>query len=82
MPPTPSPPKRATQKQREHRLGQCRDRARLIERLADFIREIAVQATRSNNVAGRAVTELRRTVNTMSELGSAANRIGEVISLN
>ena len=53
----------------------------LIERLADSIREIAVQATRSNNVAGRAVTESRRTVNTMSELGSAANRIGEVISL-
>ena len=52
-----------------------------IERLANSIREIAVQATRSNNVAGRAVTESRRTVDTMSELGSAANRIGEVISL-
>ncbi len=32
-------------------------------------------------VAGRAVAESRRTVNTMSQLGSAANRIGEVIGL-
>jgi methyl-accepting chemotaxis protein len=32
-------------------------------------------------VAGRAVTEARRTVRTMSELGEAATRIGEVIGL-
>ncbi|MGO9697787.1 MAG: methyl-accepting chemotaxis protein [Xanthobacteraceae bacterium] len=52
-----------------------------IETLADSIREIAVQATRSNDVACRAVAESRRTIDTMSELGSAAKRIGEVIGL-
>jgi methyl-accepting chemotaxis protein len=40
-----------------------------------------LQATRSTEVAGRAVTESKRTVNTMTELGTAANRIGEVIGL-
>ena len=52
-----------------------------IETLANSIREIAVQATRSNDVACRAVAESRRTIDTMSELGSAAKRIGEVIGL-
>lgn len=52
-----------------------------IEELAASIGEIASQATKSTEVASRAVTESRRTVNTMSELGSAANRIGEVIGL-
>jgi len=52
-----------------------------IEELAASIGEIATQASKSTEVAGRAVTESRRTVNTMSELGSAANRIGEVIGL-
>jgi methyl-accepting chemotaxis protein len=52
-----------------------------IEELAASISEIAMQATKSTEVAGRAVTESKRTVNTMSELGSAANRIGEVIGL-
>jgi methyl-accepting chemotaxis protein len=52
-----------------------------IEELAASIGEIASQATRSTDVAGRAVAESKRTVNTMSELGSAANRIGEVIGL-
>ncbi|MGA8615658.1 MAG: methyl-accepting chemotaxis protein [Xanthobacteraceae bacterium] len=52
-----------------------------IEELATSIGEIATQASKSTEVAGRAVTESRRTVNTMSELGSAANRIGEVIGL-
>jgi methyl-accepting chemotaxis protein len=52
-----------------------------IEELATSIREIATQACKSTEVAGRAVTESRRTINTMSELGSAANRIGEVIGL-
>jgi methyl-accepting chemotaxis protein len=52
-----------------------------IEELAASIGEIALQATRSTEVAGRAVAESKRTVNTMSELGSAANRIGEVIGL-
>ena len=52
-----------------------------IEELAASIGEIATQATKSTEVAGRAVAESRRTVNTMSELGSAANRIGEVVGL-
>ncbi len=36
---------------------------------------------RSTKVAARAVTDARRTVNTMSELGDAATRIGEVVGL-
>jgi methyl-accepting chemotaxis protein len=52
-----------------------------IEELAVSIGDIAMQATKSTDVAGRAVAESRRTVNTMSELGSAATRIGEVIGL-
>ncbi len=52
-----------------------------IEELAASIGEIAMQASKSTEVAGRAVAESKRTVNTMSELGSAANRIGEVIGL-
>jgi methyl-accepting chemotaxis protein len=52
-----------------------------IEELAASIGEIATQASKSTEVAGRAVTESRRTINTMSELGTAANRIGEVIGL-
>jgi methyl-accepting chemotaxis protein len=52
-----------------------------IEELAASIGEIAQQATRSTEVAGRAVAESKRTVNTMTELGSAANRIGEVVGL-
>ena len=52
-----------------------------IEELAASIGEIASQATKSTDVARRAVAESKRTVNTMSELGGAANRIGEVIGL-
>jgi methyl-accepting chemotaxis protein len=52
-----------------------------IEELAVSIGEIAAQASKSTDVATRAVAESKRTVNTMSELGSAANRIGEVIGL-
>ncbi|MFZ2067635.1 MAG: methyl-accepting chemotaxis protein [Xanthobacteraceae bacterium] len=52
-----------------------------IEELAASIGEIATQASKSTDVASRAVAESKRTVNTMSELGSAANRIGEVIGL-
>jgi len=52
-----------------------------IEELAVSIGEIAGQAGKSTDVARRAVAESRRTVNTMSELGGAANRIGEVIGL-
>ncbi len=52
-----------------------------IEELAASIGEIAAQATKSTDVASRAVAESQRTVTTMSELGRAANRIGEVIGL-
>jgi methyl-accepting chemotaxis protein len=52
-----------------------------IEELAASIGEIANQATKSTEVASRAVSESRDTVNTMAELGKAANRIGEVIGL-
>src|SRR5213079_3717535 len=43
--------------------------------------EIAGQATKSTEVAARAVSEAQRTAQTMTELGSAATRIGEVIGL-
>src|SRR5262249_45205019 len=43
--------------------------------------EIAAQASKSTEVAGRAVSEAQRTVTTMSDLGNAATRIGEVIGL-
>ncbi len=52
-----------------------------IEELAVSIGEIAAQATKSTDVASRAVAESKRTVITMSELGTAATRIGEVIGL-
>jgi len=52
-----------------------------VEELAVSIGEIAAQAERSTDVAGRAVAEADRTVATMSELGRAATRIGEVVSL-
>ena len=52
-----------------------------VEELAASIGEIASQATKSTDVAGRAVSEAQRTVITMSELGSAATRIGEVVGL-
>jgi methyl-accepting chemotaxis protein len=52
-----------------------------IEELAVSISDIAAQAAKSTDVACRAVAESKRTVNTMSELGNAANRIGEVIGI-
>ena len=51
------------------------------EELATSINEIAGQATKSTDVATRAVSEAERAVKTMSDLGNAANRIGEVIGL-
>ena len=50
-----------------------------VEELAASIGEIASQAAKSTDVAGRAVSEAQRTVTTMSDLGSAATRIGEVV---
>jgi methyl-accepting chemotaxis protein len=52
-----------------------------VEELAASIGEIANQAAKSTEVASRAVAEARRTAQTMTELGGAATRIGEVIGL-
>ncbi len=69
----------------EDRVGAASDNvtsaAASVEQLAASIGEIASQATKSTEVAGRAVAESHRTVNTMSDLGAAATRIGEVIGL-
>ena len=52
-----------------------------VEELAASIGEIAEQANRSTDVAARAVNDARRTMGTMSDLGDAATRIGEVVGL-
>jgi methyl-accepting chemotaxis protein len=52
-----------------------------VEELASSIGEIAGQAAKSTEVATRAVSEARRTTDTMHELSGAATRIGEVIGL-
>ena len=52
-----------------------------VEELAASIGEIANQASKSTEVAGRAVSEAQRTGKTMTDLGNAATRIGEVIGL-
>jgi methyl-accepting chemotaxis protein len=52
-----------------------------VEELAASIGEIASQARTSTEVAGRAVKEAKRTTDTMTELGTMATRIGEVVSL-
>jgi len=52
-----------------------------VEELAASIGEIASQATKSTDIATRAVSEAQRTAKTMTELGGAATRIGEVIGL-
>jgi methyl-accepting chemotaxis protein len=52
-----------------------------VEELAASIGEISNQAHTSTDVAGRAVAESRRTAKTMTDLGVAATRIGEVVSL-
>jgi methyl-accepting chemotaxis protein len=51
------------------------------EELTVSIGEIAGQAASATEVAGRAVAEVRDTVKTMTELGSTATRIGEVLGL-
>jgi methyl-accepting chemotaxis protein len=69
----------------EHRAHSASDSvtsaASAAEELATSIREIAGQATRSTEVAGRAVTEARTTAETMGTLAGAATRIGEVVGL-
>jgi methyl-accepting chemotaxis protein len=52
-----------------------------VEELAASIGEIASQAAKSTGVAERAVSEAQRTAQTMTELGTAASRIGEVVGL-
>ena len=52
-----------------------------VEELAASIGEIAGQAHKSTQVAGRAVSEARRTSETMATLANAATRIGEVVNL-
>ena len=61
--------------------GNVTTAASSVEELAASIAEIAGQANRSTEVASRAVQEARRTVRTMSDLGDAATRIGEVVGL-
>ena len=69
----------------ENRVGAASanvtNAAASVEELAASIGEIASQATKSTEVAGRAVAESQRTVHTMTDLGAAATRIGEVIGL-
>jgi methyl-accepting chemotaxis protein len=52
-----------------------------VEELATSIAEIAGQVNKSTEVARRAVAEGHRTTSTMTELGTAATRIGEVVNL-
>jgi methyl-accepting chemotaxis protein len=61
--------------------GNVTAAAGAVEELAASIGEIAGQANRSTEVATRAVKDAQRTVGTMSELGEAATRIGEVVGL-
>jgi methyl-accepting chemotaxis protein len=69
----------------ERRVGNASDNVTAavsaVEELATSIGEIASQAAKSTEVAGRAVAEAQRTVTTMSDLGNAATRIGEVVGL-
>jgi methyl-accepting chemotaxis protein len=69
----------------EQRVGAASDNvtaaASSVEELATSIGEIASQAAKSTDVADRAVSEAQRTVTTMSDLGAAATRIGEVVGL-
>jgi methyl-accepting chemotaxis protein len=55
--------------------------AESVEEMAHSINEIAGQAARSSEVASDAVSNGRRTSATMAKLGSAADRIGEVIGI-
>jgi methyl-accepting chemotaxis protein len=61
--------------------GNVTSAAGSVEELAASIGEIASQANKSTEVAERAVSEARRTAETMSQLGTAATRIGEVVNL-
>ena len=75
----------AEAKTAEKRVGAASENvtaaASSVEELAVSIGEIASQAAKSTEVAERAVSEAQRTVTTMSDLGNAATRIGEVVGL-
>lgn len=51
------------------------------KQLTGSITEIASQAVRSTQVADRAVQQAQRTTSTMTSLGDAAGRIGEVVNV-
>ena len=57
------------------------DAAGAVNELAASINEIVTQTAKSNDVASNAVSEARRTAKTMTELGDAATRIGEIVGL-
>ena len=57
------------------------DAAGAVDELAASINEIVTQTAKSNEVASNAVSEARRTAKTMTELGDAATRIGEIVGL-
>ena len=61
--------------------GNVATAASSVEELATSIGQIAGQAHRSSEVSSRAVEGAQRTVRTMSELGDAATRIGQVVGL-
>jgi methyl-accepting chemotaxis protein len=61
--------------------GNVTTAAGSIEELAVSISEISNQVARSSEVAHQAVSESRRTRQTMAELSGAATRIGEVVGL-
>ncbi|MBS0248163.1 MAG: HAMP domain-containing protein [Proteobacteria bacterium] len=69
----------------EQRVGAASENvstaAGSVDELALSIEAIAAQATQSSGVAGRAVAEAKKTAGTMTELGIAATRIGEVVGL-
>ena len=66
---------------RQHRSRQCHDGSELDRRTGRLDRRDRAAGDALDRVAGRAVAKSKRTVTTMSELGTAANRIGEVIGL-
>jgi methyl-accepting chemotaxis protein len=55
--------------------------ASAVDELAASISEIVSQTAKSNEVASSAVAEAQRTARTMTELGEAAGRIGEIVGL-
>jgi methyl-accepting chemotaxis protein len=57
------------------------DAAGSVDELAASINEIVTQTAKSSEVASNAVSEARRTAKTMTELGCAATRIGEIVGL-